>query len=80
MRILFKAFLESQFKNSPLTWMFFIRSTNNRINQLQERDLRLVYDDYELTFDELLWKVKSFTVHHYDIQTLRIELNKVYHN
>ena len=80
MRILFKAFFESQFKYCPLTWMFYSRSTNNRINHLQERTLRLVYDDYEFTFDELLEKDESFIIHHYNIQTLCIELCKVYHN
>ena len=33
--------------------------------------------DYELTFEELLEKEGSFTVHHYNIQTLCIELCKV---
>ena len=80
MRILSKAFFESQFKYCPLTWMFYSRSTNNRINHLQERALRLVYDDYEFTFDELLEKDESFIIHHYNIQTLCIELCKVYHN
>ena len=80
MRILFKAFFESQFKYCPLTWMFYSRSTNNRINHLQERALRLVYDDYEFTFDKLLEKDESFIIHHYNIQTLCIELCKVYHN
>ena len=60
--------------------MFYSRSTNNRINHSQERALRLVHDDYELTFDELLEKDGSFTIHHYNIQTLCIELYKVYHN
>ena len=60
--------------------MFYSRSTNNRINHSQERALRLVHDDYELTFDELLEKDGSFTIHRYNIQTLYIELYKVYHN
>ena len=49
MGILFKAFFES------LAWAFYCKSTNNRINHLQERALRLVYDDYELkTLEEVL--------------------------
>ena len=58
--------------------MFYSRSTNIIINNLQERALRLVNDDYILTFDELLEKDGSFTIHHYNIQTLCIELYKVY--
>ena len=64
MGILFKAFFES------LAWAFYCKSTNNRINHLQERALRLVYGDYELkTFEEILEKGGSFTIHHYYIQT-----------
>ena len=55
-RLLFKSFFESQFKYCPLTWMFYSRKTNNRINKLHERALRLVYSDYESTFEDLLTK------------------------
>ena len=58
--------------------MFYSRTTSNKINKLQERALRLVYDDYGSTFEELLEKDNSFTVHHYNIQTLCIELYKVF--
>ena len=37
------------------------------------RALTLVYSDYESTFEDLLIKDVSFTVHHYNIQTLAIE-------
>ena len=58
--------------------MFYSRTTNNKINKLHERALRLVYDHYVLTLEELLEKDNSFTVHHYNIQTLCIELYKVF--
>ena len=61
-------------------WMFYRRSTSIKINHLHERALTLIYDDYELTFEELLEKDGSFTIHHYNIQALCIELYKVYHN
>ena len=38
------------------------------------------FDDYTSTFEELVEKDKSLTVHHYDIQTLSIELFKVHNN
>ena len=58
--------------------MFYSRTTNNRINKSHEIALRLVYDDYESTFEELLEKDNSFTVRHYNIHTLCIELYKVF--
>ena len=78
LRLLFKTFFDSQFKYCPLTCMFYSRTTSNKINKLHERALRLVYDDYGSTFEELLEKDNSFTVHHYNIQTLCIELYKVF--
>ena len=80
LRTIFKTFFESQFKYCPLTWMFYSKTTNNKINNLHKRFLRLVYDDYRSTFEELLQKDNSFSVHHYNIQTLCVELYKVYNN
>ena len=65
---------------TPLTWNFYSRSTNRRINQLHKRVFMLIYDDYELNLEELLEKDRSFTKHHYNIQMLCIKLYKVYHN
>ena len=79
-RLLFKSFYESKFKYCPLTWMFYSRKTNNRISKPVERALRLVYSNYESSFEDLLIKDGSFTVHHYSIQTLVIELYKAYNN
>ena len=73
-----KTFFDSQFKYCPFTWMFYNRTTSNKINKLHERALRLVYDDYLSAFEELLEKDNSFTLHHYNIQTLCIELCKVF--
>ena len=49
--------------------MFYIRSTIRITNHLHKRALRLIYGDYELTFEEFLEKDGSFTIHHYNIQT-----------
>ena len=77
-RLLFKSFFESQFKYCLLTLMFYIRKANDRINKLHERALRLVYSDHESTYEELLTKDGSFTVHYDNTQTLAIELYKLY--
>ena len=51
--------------------MFYSRNTHVKINKLHKRASRLVYD-------ELLEKDNSLTLHHYNIQTLCIELCKVF--
>ena len=57
--------------------MFHNRTLNNRINKIHERALRLVYNDEESSFENLLLKDNSFTIHERNIQTLAIELYKV---
>ena len=76
-RTLMKAFIESQFAYCPLTWMFCQRSSNTWINHLHKRALRIVYDNNESTFEDLLKKDNSVPIHHKNIQLLGIELYKV---
>ena len=68
------------YKHFSLIWMFGSRRTNNRINKLHERALRLAYDDYETSFSNFLAKDGSFTVHHTNIQTFLLEMYKIKHN
>ena len=75
-----KAFIESHFANFPLIWMFCQRSSNTRINHLHERALRIVYNDNESTFEDLLKKDNSVSIHHKNIRLLGIELCKVKNN
>ena len=75
-----KAFIESQFAYCPLIWMFCQRSSNIRINHLHERALRIVYKDNESTFEDLLKKDNSVSIHHKNIRLLGIELYKVKNN
>ena len=72
-----KTFILSHFGYCPLVWIFNSRKQNNRINRIHERALRIVYRDNESTFDELLFKDESFTIHERNIQSLAIELYKI---
>ena len=77
LKIVVKAFIDSQFQYCPLVWMFHSRTINNRINRLHERALRLAYKDSTSSFEELLAKDKSFTIHHRNLQKLVTEIFKV---
>ena len=75
-----KSFFDSQFCYCPLIWMFISRSTNHKINRLQERSLRILYKDDISSFSELLQKDNSVTVHTRNIHLLAIEMYKVKNN
>ena len=79
-RTLMKAFIESQFAYCPLIWMFCQRSSNTRINHLHKRALRIVCNDNESTFEDLLKKDNSVSICHKNIRLLGIELYKVKNN
>ena len=77
-RIVMKTFVESQFNYCPLIWMLHSRTLNNKINRLHERALRIVYSDYK-SFNTLLEKDGSLSIHHRNIQSLAIEIYKFHH-
>ena len=78
--ILLKTFIESQFSYCPLIWMFSSRTMNNKINHIHERALRLVYQDYKTSFEDLLKKDNSLTFHHRNIHHVAIEMFKIKHD
>ena len=80
LKIIMKTFIQSQFNYCPVVWMFHNRTLNHKINTLHERALRLVYKDETLTFQELLDKDDSVTVHHRNLQRLATEMYKIKNN
>ena len=72
-----KTFTESQFGFCPLICMLHGRIVNKKNNHLHERGLRIVYKDYISSFEDLLKRDISVTIHHSNIQSLAIELFKV---
>ena len=73
-RKIMKAFISSHFGYCTLVWMFHSRKLNNHINNIHGRALRIVYDDYSTSFNDLLIKDNSVTIHIRNIQTLAIKL------
>ena len=73
-------FLLSQFSFCPFIWMFCDREMNNRINRIHEKSLRLAYDDYESSFQNLLEKDNSTSIHDKNLQLLLTEIYKTLHN
>ena len=80
LKIIMKTFIQSQFNYCSLTWMFRSRILHNKINKLQERELRLVHKNENLTFQDLLELDNSVTVHQKNLQKLATEMYKAKNN
>ena len=76
--ITMKSFVTSQFGYCPLIWMFHSRRLNNKINSIHERALRITYQDHVSTFQELLNKDNSVSIHHRNLQALATEMFKIH--
>ena len=65
-----KTFFESQSNYCPLISMLHSRTLHNKINCIHEEALRIVYSDYKSSFNTLLEKAGSSSIHHRNIQLL----------
>ena len=78
-KLLYCSMIKSQFNYCPLVWMFCSRKSNNLINKVQERALRLITNDYQSSFNILLDKCNEFSIQQRNLEALMIELYKIIH-
>ena len=57
--------------------MFYSRKLNEGIDHIHERALRIVYKDFNSSFQELLIEDNSLNIHHRNLQKLVTEILKV---
>ena len=72
---LYNFFLKGQLGYCPLIWTFCSRRPNNLINKLQERVLKVVYNDCNSSFNGILEKANENTIH---IKNIHILMRKIY--
>ena len=63
-----------------MIWMFCNKTSNNQINKIHKRSLRLIYEMQDANFEDLLLKDNSWSVHESNIHTLLIEIYKSINN
>ena len=68
----------TQFNYCPLIWMCHNRTYDNKINRLLEKCLPLIYNDKRSSFESLLEKDNSVSIHHKNLQALAMEMLKLY--
>ena len=59
--------------------MFCGKTENKSINKIQNRTLRLIYDTEDATFEDLLRRGKSQTIHEDTSNKLLVEIYKSIH-
>jgi hypothetical protein len=67
----------SNFNFCPLAWHFCNKSNTSKLEKIQERALRFIYEDYESTYDELLEKAKVPSLKVRRMRTMAIECFKI---
>ena len=70
----------SQFQYCPLAWMFHNKHLNTKINKIHERALRIAYKEFDSSFECLLERDNSVTIHAKNLQTLMTEMFKTHQN
>ena len=74
--ILANSFVNTQFGYAPLTWMFTRKNSMLKVTQIHWSILRVVYDDYNSTYEELLASHNDISIHQKHLKHLAIEVYK----
>ena len=74
-----EAYVMTIFKYCPLIWVFCGKIENKSINKIQKHALRLIYDTEDGTFEDLLERDKSLTIHEDNLHKLLVEIYKSIH-
>ena len=65
-----------QFGYAPLIWMFTTKNPTLKVNKIHRRTLHVVYDDYNITYEELLASHNDICIHQKRLKHLGIEVYK----
>ena len=68
------SFIKSQFNYCPLIWMFCSRTSMNNLNNIHEKCLHLVKNDFDSNFNKLLESSHELLIHKTCINYLIIEV------
>ena len=69
--------IKYQFNCYPLVWMFCSRQSDNLINKIQERSLRISYKYQKTSYQNLLETHNELTIHQGNLQVLMTEIYKI---
>ena len=76
-KTIYTTMVKSQLNYCPLVWMFCPRRSSNLINKVQERALRITYNDQLTDLKSLLSNHNEITIHQINLQVLMTEIYKI---
>ena len=78
-RIIYNSFVSSNFNYCPLVWHFCGVTNGNKVEKIQERCLRIIYKDYESSYDRLLDRANTTKLAISRLRILILEVFKSIH-
>ena len=73
----YHSFILSNFNYCPLTWHFCSEANTKKMERIQERALRFIYDDHNTSYEDLLMKSKLPSLKLRRIRTIALESFKI---
>ena len=70
---IFKLYIASNFHYCKVAWHFCSKKSRNKLEKLQEKGLRIVCEDNESSYEDLLLKCNMKSLHVERLQTILLE-------
>ena len=78
--LIYKSFISANFNYCPLTWIFCGKKNSLKLEKLQERALRFVYNNRTSTYSELLKRGSFLSLSQHRIKHIAVEVFKCVHS
>ena len=72
----FKYFIRSSFSYCPIVWHFISKINTEKLEKLQYRGLKIVFNSYESSYEKLLSRANLSALHLGKLRTIAIETFK----
>ena len=73
---IYKSFISSTFDYSPVAWIFCGKTNSSKLDKLNERAIRIVYNDYVSTYEKLLRDANALSLSMLRLKYMIIEVYK----
>ena len=78
--LVFKSFIRSNFSYWPIVWHFCSKVNTEKLEKLQYKCLKIVFNSYETSYEELLTRANLPTLHLGRLRTIALETFKCFNN